>query len=255
MSGKFFPKPAVTYVPLGKVNSKTFRRYAGLWDRWFAHGWIGQFYLLWLLGLFAFQLGILTQGVQVGFFRSLIPTSIEAGVVVIGLVALAIMNHWSLKSLETIVRHGSTMKLSHVVQATLTRANVSNDLTLFSKSLFFVIIELTLMITRATLVRVVPAADAPYDVVVNLNGDANNFAQPMRPLPNTAIGLDYIFHVIVALKCIYLLGVYFERTPIDALQEKLTKLDKVHDDAPTKSSKEIPLEAMERASTQTFIGH
>jgi hypothetical protein len=252
------PKPAVDYRPLdGKSNSKVFRRYAGLWDRYFARGVLGQFYLLWVLGLFAFNLGILTQGVQLNFYRALIPTSIEAGVVVLSLVALAYMNTLTDRDRVTIIRNPSKITLRRLTEATQTQANVSNDLSLFTFAFFFCILELTLMITRATSVHVIPAVAAPLDVVHHHDGDVNNFLLPMVPLPNTAVGLDYIFHVLVAVKCIFVLGMYFYRQPIDALKVKLAKIDRIHDnkDKEDLEGTSIELGNAARSTTQTYISH
>lgn len=213
------------------------RGYIAPLSQYIPHGWLGMVYLLWIAGIFIFNTLIVSGIVQVGFLRVLIPTSIEAGVIVLSLAVLfflvksATCNFNILMYADAYTPLGDNKHLSYQNVCDMVRSSYSvfNDLTLFVTAAVFMFAELCIMIVQATSATVTPNLnpDGPASTIVFNDGKAENFKLPLGPNADKSVSLYYLLHFWILVKCAVLIAVYFNPMAILSIRRRIYKFSKI----------------------------
>ena len=207
--------------------------YPGIFDEHLAHGWLGDIYLLWTVALGLLALAMVSTGVQVGYLAILIPSSIEAFVVVVGAVWLSYLIMRADKSSKVIIRDGTKQTLSYetLKKAVFSAYNANADYSLFVRGCVWTTIQLTLTIIYATTVTVSPnlVEGAPATILNYNQGLLENFKNPIKPLENGGVDVIYILVVIMLLKSADLVAQFFDRTNVQLLRGKIHKINRAID--------------------------
>jgi len=245
--------PIVTR-PVMEWNKKDLLRgYTAPLSQYIPHGPLGMLYVAWTAAIFLFNMLIISGIVQVGFFRVLIPTSIEAGVVVVSLVILFVLvrralHNWNILGYATKYRNDSDqgrkdLSFRNVFAAITSSHNVMNDLALFVAGAIFLIPELCIMIVQATSATVTPNLNpngGPASTIVFNDGKLENFKLPLGPNANGTFSIYYLLHFWILVKTAVLLVIYFNPIAIMAIRRSMYKFSRIADGADLSSPVPAP---------------
>jgi hypothetical protein len=202
--------------------SRFLRRYTAPFDYVFARGWIGIIYALWSAFIGAALVTILLDVWIVNFLVVQIFVYIEFAILLIGVIVLAVFARYADRDMRRLRRGFKDGGLNDLINVIRSRANVTSDLNLLSKGLFFSIFELVLVLCvgYGTLNATLLDGDVEKQIVI-----ADD---------TYILILVKIIYAAILLKAAVILGQSVDRTIAVATREKITKIHAtidVNDDA------------------------
>jgi hypothetical protein len=239
------PLSGKNYKSLTKKARSVLTTYPGVLDASLARGWLGDILALWTVCIGLLTVAQISGGVQVGYLSILIPTSIEAFVVLVGLVWLTMLKSRADKSHRAIIREKELdvkeFSFQTLRNATSSYYNVYGDLKVFKANAIALVSVFILMCIYAVSVPVSPnmATDGSPAVIIQYNmGLLENFKNPIRPDDVTgSTGVIFNLLYIILFKSILVTYVFFDGSEAMILEGKFVKIDHAQDVQATEANK------------------